>query len=207
MIRSEHSTVITDELGTTGFSICHDFVSPSEAETLRNDLLALSTSGHFRRAGVGHDSKYEILDSVRQDEIHWLDRQCSNAAQDSLWTRLDDLKTMFNRALFLGLDQFEGHYAVYQQGGFYQRHRDSFDDSDSEQKTRVISLVLYLNENWRPIDGGQLRLYSENTFTDAEPISGTLVCFMSREAEHEVLPCTAQRLSFAGWYGRSGKSV
>jgi hypothetical protein len=68
MNKSEHSAVITDELGTTGFSICHDFVSPSEAATLRNDLLALSNSGHFRRAGVGHGSKYEVLDSVRRDE-------------------------------------------------------------------------------------------------------------------------------------------
>lgn len=203
----DQSSTITAELGSTGFSICHDFVSSSEAETLRNDLLALSASGQFRRAGVGHGSKYEILDSVRRDEIHWLDRQFSNAAQDSLWARLDILKTMFNRSLFLGLDQFEGHYAVYQQGGFYQRHRDSFDDSDVEKKTRVVSVVLYLNENWRPNDGGQLRLYSENSFTDAEPTSGTLVCFMSREAEHEVLPSTAQRLSFAGWYGRSGNPI
>ncbi len=205
MIKCDHSPAITDELAGTGFSICHDFVSPSEAETLRNDLLALSTAGYFRRAGVGHGSKYEILDSIRRDETHWIDRQSSNATQASLWARLDDLKTMFNRALFLGLDQFEGHYAVYQQGGFYQRHRDSFDDSDVEKKTRVVSVVLYLNENWRPIDGGQLRLYSEDSFTDVQPTSGTLVCFMSREAEHEVLPCTAQRLSFAGWYGRSGK--
>ncbi|MDZ4084202.1 MAG: 2OG-Fe(II) oxygenase, partial [Bdellovibrionales bacterium] len=163
------------------------------------------TSNKFRRAGVGHGSKYEISDTVRQDEIHWLDRQCSNAAQDSLWARLDVLKTMFNRALFLGLDQFEGHYAVYQQGGFYQRHRDSFDDSDSESNTRIVSLVLYLNESWQPTDGGQLRLYSEDSFTDVQPTSGTLVCFMSRESEHEVLTSAAQRLSFAGWYGRSGK--
>ncbi len=205
MIRSDHSPEITDELSDSGYSICHDFVSPLEAETLRNDLLALSTKEQFRRAGVGHGSKYEILDAVRRDEIHWLDRNCSNAAQDSLWARLDDLKSIFNRSLFLGLDQFEGHYAVYQKGGFYQRHRDSFDDSDLEKKTRVVSLVLYLNENWRPIDGGQLRLYSEDSFTDVQPTSGTLVCFMSREAEHEVLQCEAPRLSFAGWYGRSGK--
>jgi SM-20-related protein len=198
------SNEIADELGQTGLSICENFLSPANTIGSREDLALLQASGQFRRAGVGHGAGFEIRDEVRRDEIHWLDRGDATAAQDILWTELDSLKTAFNRNLFLGLNQFEGHYASYEKGGFYRRHHDSFGDSSTEGESRIVSLILYLNENWQPSDGGELRVYSKTSHTDVAPIGGTLVCFMSRESEHEVLTSTAARLSFAGWFGRSG---
>ena len=60
--------------------------------------------------------------------------------------------------------------------------------------------MLYLNRDWKPEDGGRLRIYGETSHTDIDPVGGTLVCFMSRESEHEVLESFAGRCSFTGWF-------
>jgi SM-20-related protein len=193
---------IAAELGETGISICERFFSPAAVLAARLDMTEIMAEGRFHRAGVGHGQGFEIRDSVRRDEICWLNRDNSSLAQESIWTEFDTLKTAFNQTLYLGLNQFEGHYANYESGGFYQRHLDSFADSNLEEDSRMISLIVYLNENWQPQDGGELRLYSENSHIDVAPTGGTLVCFMSREFEHEVLKSHARRVSFAGWFGR-----
>ena len=36
------------------------------------------------------------------------------------------MKQRLNRALFLGLFEFEGHFALYPEGAFYRTHYDSF---------------------------------------------------------------------------------
>ena len=145
--------------------------------------------------GVGQGEKKQIQDSIRRDEVCWLERENATPAQKLLWSNFDELKITINRTLFLGLKDFEGHYAAYPAGGFYQRHLDSF----TQDQSRTISIVLYLNPNWKKPDGGELRIYKKDSFIDVEPVAGTLVCFLSREVEHEVLPSATERLSFAGW--------
>ena len=120
-------------------------------------------------------------------------RQCAFLA------RLDTLRRDLNRLLYLGLDDCEAHYAGYPPGGGYARHRDRFRDSDA----RVVTLVSYLNEDWREDDGGHLRLWLEDgTVTTLLPAGGS-VCFLS-ELEHEVLPARRERFSIAAWFRRGG---
>jgi SM-20-related protein len=105
------------------------------------------------------------------------------------------LRVELSRALFLPLRDFESHFAIYPPGTFYKRHRDNF----QKQNHRLLSLVLYLNENWSPEQGGTLRIYPEaEEPKDVEPIGGRLVIFRS-DLEHEVLPCHAPRYSITGW--------
>jgi SM-20-related protein len=108
---------------------------------------------------------------------------------------------MLNRELQLGLFDFECHFAIYPAGTRYGRHLDRF-KSDAR---RALSCVLYLNPDWREADGGQLRLYlDESHSVDVMPRAGTLVTFLSQRFEHEVLPATRERLSLAGWFRRRG---
>ncbi len=120
-----------------------------------------------------------------------------------LWRRFDLLKAAFNRTLFLGLTDFEGHYAAYPEGGFYERHKDGF----RRDSARVVSFVLYLNRDWKPADGGRLRVYTKGqsggeSHVDVDPIGGTMVCFLSGESEHEVLLNHRPRFSLTGWFNR-----
>jgi SM-20-related protein len=104
-----------------------------------------------------------------------------------------------NRDLMTGLADFEGHFAVFPAGAGYARHFDRLHGSD----LRAISAALYLNDAWRPEDGGQLRLYTGGGRSeDILPIGGRLVVFVSERFEHEVLPATRERMSFTGWFRR-----
>ena len=166
---------------------------------LRADLELIREANAFHRAGTGKAK--EVRELVRRDEVYWLERDSATQAQGLLWSELDSLKQAFNRGLFLGLIDFEGHYAAYPAGGFYKRHLDCFQRGNS----RMVSIVLYLNQDWQPRDGGRLRVYGpsgrpSDEYVDIDPEGGTLVCFLSRESEHEVLPSHAARMSFTGWF-------
>lgn len=203
MPNQKSAASIAEELGRTGLSVYPGFLSPKALSAARDDFDLTESEGLFHRAGTGQGDGHEVRDDVRRDQIHWLNRDVEKTVQSSLLARFDVLQVALNRTLFLGLSDFECHYASYPEGGFYQRHRDSFDDAAKLGPSRIVSLVLYLNENWKPRDGGKLRVYGAgNSHTDVSPIGGTLVCFMSRETEHEVLLSSASRMSLTGWFRR-----
>jgi SM-20-related protein len=70
----------------------------------------------------------------------------------------------------------------------------------------VISLVLYLNDDWLVGDGGALRIYptrdAHESACELPPRGGTLVAMRSEAIAHEVLPANAERWSIAGWLRR-----
>jgi len=195
MFNNENALV--EAIDKCGLGIWPNFLSPETLLETRKDFDLLKASGQFRRAGVGHGQGGTIENEVRRDEIYWLNRGDSSPIQTKLWERLDQIKQNLNRTIFLGIREFEGHYAAYAPGGFYRRHLDAFQDNTS----RVVSFVLYLNLDWKPEDGGQLKVYGpDESHTMIDPIGGTLVCFLSGESEHEVLPSKAYRASFTGWF-------
>ena len=196
---------IAANLGKTGLCICPDFLSANALTRTANDLDVIRADGQFRRAGVGRGQTHDGAKSVRNDETYWLDRIHQTTAQQHLWRKIDLLKTAINRALFLGLNDFEGHYAAYPTQGHYQRHKDSLRGDSG----RVVTFVLYLNRAWKSEDGGRLRIYATSTagvdiHTDVDPIGGTLVCFMSGVSEHEVLLSHRPRFSLTGWFKSAG---
>ncbi len=193
---------IATELGDAGRCVCPNFLLPALQRDVRLDLDAAYRAGQFSRAGTGQGTSHLVRDDVRRDEVYWPDQAQANAVQLQLWAKTAALMQAINRTLFLGLHAFEGHYASYAAGGFYQRHVDAFADDDA----RMVSLVLYLNHDWQPSDGGRLRMYDQAKHVDVAPLGGTLVCFLSREVEHEVMPTTAARFSFVGWYKTAAAS-
>lgn len=165
-------------------------------QSILSDLQELKASGQFSRAGTGQRAAHEVRNLIRRDEICWLEESQANPVQQQLWETINALKQAFNRVLYMGLRDFEGHYASYPEGGFYTKHVDSF----QHDPARVVSLILYLNQGWQAKDGGHLRVHHEGTVTDIEPTAGKLVCFLSHELEHEVLLNHETRLSFSGWF-------
>ncbi len=70
---------------------------------------------------------------------------------------MEALRQILNRELFLGLEEYESHFALYAPGAFYRAHLDRFRDDDK----RTVSVVLYLNDDWLPEHGGALRLHPQ----------------------------------------------
>ena len=70
----------------------------------------------------------------------------------------------------------------------------------------MISLVLYLNDDWCDADGGALRIYptrdAHEPACELPPRGGTLVAMRSEAIAHEVLPANVERWSIAGWLRR-----
>ena len=138
------------------------------------------------------------MPEVRGDMISWL-QQPERDAEQRVLARLDELRAALNRGLMTGLEDFQGHFALYPRGAGYARHFDRLVGSD----VRVISAALYLNDGWTDEDGGKLRLYTGGgASVDVAPQGGRLVAFQSDRFEHEVLPARRERMSFTGWFRR-----
>jgi len=187
-------------LGTQGWCVTPDFLSPLLTSQLGQEVTALWESGEFRHAGVGCGDNFEINPAIRTDHVLWLDNDRQSGAQKIYFDAMDLLRLAINQNLFLGLMEFEAHFAVYPEGSFYKKHLDQFRGIG----TRTISAVLYLNDHWREEHGGQLRLYNDpqqpDRYVDILPHAGTLVTFLSARYLHEVLPANRPRKSITGWF-------
>ncbi len=178
------------------------FLPAPRVEALRRESQELYQARRFHAAGIGQAAARDV--AVRGDEILWLEEQAAWAPEAArlLQGELAALREAVNGTTFLGLQDFEGHYAVYPSGTRYTRHVDRFKD-DSR---RVISVVLYLNDAWAAEDGGELCLYGdeagEQPVARIVPQAGTLVCFLSAAVPHEVREARRPRLSLTGWFKR-----
>lgn len=156
------------------------------------------------RAGTGRQEAHRLNRFVRTDETRWLSHDQAADREFLDWT--ERLRLGLNRRLFLGLFDYEAHYARYPGGAFYRKHRDAFDDGTVN---RVVSTVLYLNPGWGADDGGEMVLYADDGETVIEtvmPLYGRLAVFLSDRFPHEVLPTRRTRYSIAGWFRVNGTS-
>ena len=151
----------------------------------------------FKNAGIGRGEEFLKNKSIRTDEICWITGE-SKAEMDWLnWST--ELKKILNRRLFLGLFSFESHFSHYGSGDYYKKHYDAF----RGESNRVMSIVVYLNKDWKNTDGGELVLYNNNRDKQGikiPPNWATIVTFLSDEFPHEVLPAHRDRYSIAGWF-------
>lgn len=165
---------------------------------LRNEVEILDRTEALMKAGVGRGTDLLRDRSVRRDKIAWL--QGETAVQAELFDFFESVRLGLNQRLFLGLKRFEAHYATYHEGDFYRRHVDSFQGRAS----RVVSLVLYLNEGWEEADGGALQVFNRENQNEVcgtvLPEEGRMALFMSEEIPHEVLPANRTRYSIACWF-------
>jgi SM-20-related protein len=147
---------------------------------------------------IGRGENARLVPEVRGDFISWL-QQPERDAEQRVLARLETLRAELNRALMTGLEDFQGHFALYPSGTGYARHFDRLGGSD----VRAISAAIYLNDKWVDEDGGKLRLYTGGgASVDVLPQGGRLVAFQSDRFEHEVLPARRERMSFTGWFRR-----
>ena len=184
-------------LAEHGFAIAQNFLAAEAVGALAAEARAGFAQGRGKPAHIGQaQGRRQRLD-VRGDEILWLDTPAS-PAQRAYFAGIEALREQCNRTHLLNLQAFECHFAHYGPGRAYARHRDVFLEDDR----RVLSLSLYLNEDWDTAYGGELRLYSGPRVIDVLPRSGTLALFLAHDIEHEVLPATRDRYSLTGWLRR-----
>ncbi|WP_298610453.1 2OG-Fe(II) oxygenase [uncultured Thiothrix sp.] len=193
----KEKTAIIEALANEGWLVIPDFLNTQQILQLREQALSGYAAGKFKQASVGQGNSKTIQTEIRRDAVLWLDDHEAGVAGEFLaW--LAELRTELNQALFLSLVEAELHFALYPEGGFYRKHIDNFRGSSA----RLVTVILYLNQDWQPEQGGQLRIYLGNEVREIAPQAGILVLFLSERFEHEVLPTEAERLSLTGWLRR-----
>lgn len=192
---------IVDALVEQGWFADNEVLDPGLCQQLYAEICHLADHDGLEAAGIGRGTHHHLRKDIRGDAIHWLDRE--SQAQRIYLASMAELQESLNQALFLGLFEYEAHFAHYPPGAFYQRHRDSF----RGRANRVISTVGYLNPDWPADGGGEMVIYHPEA-TDQEvarvvPQAGTFACFLSETIPHEVLPTRRPRTSIAGWFRRN----
>ena len=187
--------VIAQALRDKGYAVLPAALPGAIADSLLEHLAHLSDE-EFHRAAIGRGENQLHNQFVRRDKINWIEPDDVYAKTWHIWTQ--ELQQYLNRQLLLGLFPFESHFACYEPGDFYQKHVDAFPG----QSNRVLSLVVYLNRDWAPDQGGELVIYNEvgEELVRVTPGFGAIVVFLSEEFPHEVLKAERSRFSVAGWF-------
>lgn len=187
---------LADALAEKGYCILPDLFPPALIASLRERVMRLDDAA-FQQAGIGRELDFQLNTQVRRDEIRWLDQ--THPVDAAYLAQMSELRLAINRRLFLGLFDYEAHYAHYPPGAFYKRHVDAFHG----ESNRVLTTVLYLNPDWVAHDGGQLLIYDPEDTSIIELVSpqlGLFVCFLSEDFPHEVVKSARDRYSIAGWF-------
>ena len=187
---------IADNLVEKGYMVLPYFLPPETSEGLFLEACRMDASD-FKRASIGRERQQQINDFVRTDQIHWIEG--NSFSQKTFLQRMEQLRVELNRRLFMGLFDYECHFAHYGQGDYYKRHLDAF----KGRSNRVLSTVFYLNPGWTVDDGGELVMYrkrQQDALLKVTPLYGTFVIFLSERFPHEVLQAKRDRYSIAGWF-------
>lgn len=179
-----------------GYAVCEHFLPDTVTAALLEQIRSLDGSV-FREAGIGRGELFQINTGIRRDRVCWIGE--GGGALVPFFQEISRLQQALNRCLFLGLKDYECHWAFYPEGGFYRRHVDAF----VGEANRRVSTVLYLNPDWQPDSGGELVLYQNESQVEllrVPPRQGTLAVFLSEEFPHEVLPTRQARYSVTGWF-------
>ncbi|EKO3960957.1 2OG-Fe(II) oxygenase [Vibrio fluvialis] len=187
---------LLDAIAEQGWFIWDDFLTGKQVQSLRD-----CAPENWKRARIGRNDDLQRETTIRSDKIQWLSQNMAQPVQDYL-ERMEQIRQTVNRDFFLGLFEYEAHFAKYEQGDFYKKHLDAF----RGQENRKLTTVFYMNEAWQPADGGELKIYDldDQLIDTVAPVAGRLVVFLSEKFPHEVLPTHADRVSIAGWFRTNG---
>ena len=171
------------------------FLTKALSQGLQQNIHQLQKDNLMTNASIGNDDIKDPNQKMRSDKIYWLDKKHNNLFENEFLQRVEDFIAYLNETCYAGINACEFHYAVYEKGSFYKRHKDQFKSNNN----RKYSLVTYLNDNWVEADGGQLQVYGNSNMQQIQPNAQTAVLFKSDETEHEVLIANQSRMSITGW--------
>ncbi len=175
--------------------VAPQFLTKALSQGLQQNIHQLQKDNLMANASIGNDELKDPNQKMRSDKIYWLDKKHNNPFENEFLQRVEDFIAYLNETCYAGINAYEFHYAVYEKGSFYKRHKDQFKNNNN----RKYSLVTYLNDNWVEADGGQLQVYDDNSMQQIQPHAQTAVLFKSDETEHEVLKSNQSRMSITGW--------
>ncbi|MGR5285949.1 2OG-Fe(II) oxygenase [Vibrio maritimus] len=187
---------LIDNLTQHGYFVWDDFLSTEQVSALKECLPE-----EWNKARIGRNDDVARESTIRSDKICWLSPDLGDPVGQFL-SKMEIIRQTANQHFFLGLFEYEAHFAKYEKGDFYQKHLDCFRGNEN----RRLTTVFYMNDEWTDEDGGDLVVYDldDNEISRIKPKSGRLFVFFSEMFPHEVLPTQRERFSIAGWFRING---
>lgn len=182
-----------ERLAENEFVVIEQFIPKENLSALTQLFDEIYQSEAFNLAKVGANSQKKRMDEIRSDAIYWLEKS-KHSSISGFFELIEEMMKEIAEFLFLSLQAYEFHFAHYPKGGYYKAHLDQF----KEKKNRMISVVIYLNSDWKPGMGGELKIHGEKEVL-VEPFFNRAVIFRSDTVLHEVLPTQFERKSLTGW--------
>ncbi len=181
---------------TGNIGISEHFLGLPLAAALHKNLLQLDSDMLMIRAGIGNTLVSDKTQTLRGDKTCWLEAMTKNSAEMEFLDIIDQFIGHLNQTCYTGLTSCEFHYALYEEGKGYAKHKDQFRNHNA----RKFSMISYLNEDWQEQDGGQLIIHND---TQPElvifPNNQKAVFFQSDKVVHEVAIAHRPRMSITGW--------
>jgi SM-20-related protein len=184
---------ITNKIGISDF-----FLTAKLAVLLQKHIHRLHENGQMAEAGIGNDTTQSYDRKIRSDKIHWLDKKNKHTEELGFLEYVEEFIEYLNKTCYTGINDYEFHYALYEEGSFYKRHTDQFKTNNN----RKYSLISYLNDDWLQADGGQLWVHQNGETEKILPTCRKAVFFESNILEHEVTIASRPRMSVTGWLKR-----
>lgn len=183
-----------DELAEKDVVIVDDFISEELFQIIMDFFLTVEENERLKKAGIGTSLDYQIQKEVRGDLIYWLEPE-RDTPLTPFFTLMKELREKLGMYCFISLSGSEFHLAKYPIGSKYEKHIDQF----NKRSNRQITVLIYLNKDWKKGNGGELKVYNDDGSFLVEPIAKRLLLFKSDVIEHEVLPTKVPRYSLSGW--------
>ena len=183
-----------DELAINDFVVVDDFITDEMFNGIMSFFQEMESADKLKKAGIGAQQDFQVKAEIRGDFIYWLDEERDKALRPFFELK-DELTENLKRYCYLSLSGSEFHIAKYPAGSYYHRHLDQF----NERTNRQITVLIYLNKDWKQGNGGELVIYKEDQEILVEPIAKRLLLFKSDVIEHEVLTTQVPRYSLTGW--------
>ena len=187
--------LLIDSYLSNHIGIAPAFITQELSAGLQQNIIQLQEDDLMTPAGIGNEEVKDSNQKMRSDKIYWMDKSHNNLFENEFLLHAENFINYLNETCYAGINAYEFHYAVYEEGSFYKRHKDQFKNNND----RKFSLITYLNPNWVNEDGGQLQVYQNNIMQQVAPHSQTAVLLKSDEIEHEVTRANRSRMSVTGW--------
>ncbi len=107
---------IIDALVTEGFVLLMSGFLKKNTANLWTMWKTMHGENQFTSAHIGSYHNKALNSTIRNDQILWIDEE--NTYLNAYLKQLKQLMDMLNRVLFLGLIEYEAHFAVYRQIAF-----------------------------------------------------------------------------------------
>ena len=184
---------ITNKIG-----ISESFLSLTLSAGLQQNIHKLNRDSRMQRAGIGNVAAKDKTQKIRGDKTCWIDTKTKNADEMEFLDIMRQFMVHLNKTCYTGINACEFHYALYEEGTSYMRHKDQF----RNDYNRKFSMIGYLNDNWTVNDGGQLIIHQDEATQEILPSNQKAVFFQSDVIEHEVAVASKPRMSITGWLKR-----